>query len=209
MKKLSFIFLICLAILPMRAQETTSATKTGTSVQIESSVTLEYTNTISDVTKPDRTVIKQSNGYYLYLYDVCCRLARIFDERYALKIFLGANYDDALRSLLSIMDWYKGAKNNQCMKMTTAEGQEILIMKSASYGMMMTAGNLSDMEWTKHNAGEYAVDAVFFSNVENPEHDLAHKVERRIANGDFNITGTASQDDMRKAIKLFKKKYGI
>jgi len=75
--------------------------------------------------------------------------------------------------------------------------------------MMMTAGNLSDMEWTKHNAGEYAVDAVFFSNVENPEHDLAHKVERRIANGDFNITGTASQDDMRKAIKLFKKKYGI
>ena len=210
MKRFLYISLFCLLTIPMMSQQEVPTARTGTSVQIDSSVGMQagQGNTHRDVMKTNRTVIKEANGFYFFLYDMSCGMARIFDEKYALKIFLGDNYDDALNSLLDLLEWYKEAEKNECMRMTTAEGQKILIQKSTGYGMMMTAGDQSDIEWARENVSSYVLEGIFFSSTNSSGDDLVHTVERRIANGELKSTGSASKEDLKKAIKWLQKAYG-
>ena len=217
MKKLSLILLLSLATLPLMAQKAGAATDRAaaqsTSVRLEAA----SDNTVShtEVLQRSNRVFGEEEGFFWYVYDVNSGIAKIYEEEYFLRIFLGKTYDDALNSLLAISDWFKKAKNEETKRIVTANDESYLLEKSTAYGsacLMLTAGSSDDIAWSVENyknLSNVVMGAVFSGGgAENFSDVYAEKVEKRKKANKFHPVGMTNKKELQKSIKDFQSRYG-
>ena len=111
-------------------------------------------------------IVEEEDGYFFYLYDFGCSRAKIFDEKYFIKVYMGKTKEDALSSKKMIKQWCQKAKRNEYITVTNPNGQKVMLFKDIPGIIYLTYGGLEDIQaCIKMHQNEWNASANFIPAV--------------------------------------------
>ncbi len=219
MKKHFLIIMLAWAAMPLIAQNSSSA------LQIESQGSGAQLATNSyysfDTEKKMGNIVKEEDVYYYYLYDFCCGLTQVYEDKYFIKLYMGKSIDDVTASYKTIKKWYKKAKMNEYIIVSNPNGQKVLLYKSlelnSSKVITVTYGTIDDAIWAAKTYKAF-INSSFSGAVQSAvpilgllnnglldNLNMETYMQNKIAEGSYRPASHTTLKLLEKAVKAAKK----